>query len=95
MHQQLHKILEPFSHYNNPIRLVTFTTSRSMLFGAGMSYAIDKESYMHIPIIWFIPSVYAGYTLFSNKNTIVDCYAKEKQSFIMCQANKSSELQQE
>jgi hypothetical protein len=57
---------------NNPILThYVFGTTRSMLLGAGMCYAIDREKYTHIPLVLFIPSAYVGYQLYSNKEAVV------------------------
>jgi hypothetical protein len=40
---------------------------RNVLLGAGIAYAIEKEQYTHIPIVFVFPSVYAGYQLYKNK----------------------------
>ena len=47
-----------------------FGTIRNILLGAGMSYAINKEKYTHIPIIFLAPSIYAGYHLYENKEAV-------------------------
>ena len=47
-----------------------FGSTRNLLLGAGLSYSIQNEKYLHIPIIFFFPSTYAGYQMFENKNKI-------------------------
>ena len=47
-----------------------YGTSRNLLLGAGLSYAWSKENYIHIPIIFFAPSIYAGYHLYENKEAV-------------------------
>ena len=44
--------------------------TRNLLLGAGLSYAVKKEQYDHIPLIFLFPSVYAGYHLYENKNLV-------------------------
>ena len=71
---QLNKLfLEQLKLAEKPIRHVvyTYTPFRSIVLGAGLSYAIHAESYTHIPIILFAPTAYAGYNMFSNKDAIV------------------------
>ena len=38
-----------------------YGSSRNLLFGGGTCYAIQKEKYWHLPIVFVIPSIYAGY----------------------------------
>ena len=49
-----------------------FGTTRNILLGVGLAYAIQNKSYLHIPIIIIMPSVYAGYHIYENKNDIKD-----------------------
>jgi hypothetical protein len=49
------------------ISLHKFGVVRSLLLGAGVAYALEKEQYMHIPIVVLFPTVYAGYQLYKNK----------------------------
>jgi len=35
-----------------------------------LSYAYEKEKYLHFPIILLFPSVYAGYHIYKNKESI-------------------------
>ena len=44
---------------------------RNIIGGAGLSYAIEKEKYMEIPLTIFFPSMYAGYHLFKNKDDVI------------------------
>ncbi len=44
---------------------------RNLLLGAGLSYAWNKEQYVHVPAIILFPSVYAGYHLYENKEQII------------------------
>jgi hypothetical protein len=46
-------------------------TTRNVLLGAGLAYAIKNEFYLHVPVIVIFPSVYAGYQMYSNKNDIL------------------------
>jgi hypothetical protein len=49
-----------------------FGTTRNLILGAGLCYAVKKEEYSHIPLIVFFPSIYAGYHLYSNKEAVKD-----------------------
>ena len=49
-----------------------FGTTRNILAGAGLCYALQKENYLEIPITLLFPSVYAGYHLFKNKANVED-----------------------
>lgn len=46
-------------------------TTRNVLLGGGLAYAIQNEFYLHVPVIVIFPSVYAGYQMYSNKNDIL------------------------
>jgi hypothetical protein len=47
-----------------------FGVVRSVLLGAGLCFAIEKENYWHIPVIWVFPSVYSGYQIFQNRDIV-------------------------
>ena len=47
-------------------------TTRNILLGIDLCYAIEKEKYYHIPAILVFPSIYTGYQVYKNKKTIVD-----------------------
>ena len=47
-------------------------TSRNILLGAGLSYAVEREEYSHIPLILIFPSIYAGYHAHRNKDVLMD-----------------------
>ena len=44
--------------------------TRNILLGAGLSYAIQNKAYLEIPILFIVPSVYAGYQMYNNKDKI-------------------------
>ena len=44
---------------------------RSILLGMGLSYAIETEKYLHIPLTILFPSAYAGYQAYKNRDDIV------------------------
>jgi len=46
-------------------------TIRNLFCGAGLCYAIQRESYSHVPIILAFPSVYAGYHAYSRKEELL------------------------
>lgn len=52
------------------ITSVVFGTTRNLIFGAGLCYAVKKEEYLHIPVIVLFPSIYAGFQLFSQKDAV-------------------------
>lgn len=43
---------------------------RNVLLGASACYAIEQENYIHIPLIFFVPSVYSGYHLFKKREEV-------------------------
>jgi hypothetical protein len=47
-------------------------TLRNLLLGAGLHYAIEREEYTHIPLIFLFPSIYAGYHAHRNKDLLLD-----------------------
>ena len=49
-----------------------YGSTRSLLGGAGLCYAINKREYLHVPLVLIFPSAYAGYQLFSNKDSVAD-----------------------
>jgi hypothetical protein len=53
------------------IQHYVFGTTRNILSGAGLCYAIQNQKYLEIPLTIFFPSVYAGYHLFKNKDWII------------------------
>jgi hypothetical protein len=52
-------------------------TSRNVLLGSGLAYAVQNEFYSHVPVIVLFPSVYAGYQMYSNKDNIVSWINKQ------------------
>ena len=60
--------LTPTKHVYNYM----FGATRNILLGTGLAYAIQNKNYLHIPIIIIMPSVYAGYHIYENKNDIKD-----------------------
>ena len=58
---------EPIKHLIN----YNIGVVRNVLLGAGLCYAIEKENYWHLPVIFVFPSIYSGYQIFQNKDAIV------------------------
>jgi hypothetical protein len=52
-------------------------STRNILLGGGLAYSIQQKKYHHIPIIFFVPSIYAGYQVFSNRDPIA-AWVREK-----------------
>lgn len=49
-----------------------YTAFRSILLGAGLAYAVSEEKYFHVPVVVFLPSIYAGYQAYKNKEAVAD-----------------------
>lgn len=61
-------------HYYGPLR--------NILLGAGLAYAAQKEKYWHFPIAFLVPSVYAGYHVYKQRDVLRSeavAFAKELQ----------------
>jgi hypothetical protein len=56
-------------------------TPRNVLLGIGLAHAIQNELYIHIPIIFLTPSVYAGYNAYNNKDNIITWMVEQKKKF--------------
>jgi hypothetical protein len=54
-----------------------FTMTRSLLAGAALAWAIKKENYIHIPLIFLAPSMYTGYHVYQNKEELI-AYVKSQ-----------------
>jgi len=54
------------------IQHYVFGTTRNILAGAGLAYAVQNQRYLEIPFTIFTPSIYAGYHLYSNKEKITE-----------------------
>ena len=48
-----------------------YGTTRNILAGGGLCYAIQNEKYLETPLPILFPSIYAGYHLFKNKEKIL------------------------
>ena len=64
---QFQKLAEPM-RYITHYHLGSF---RNLLLGAGLCFAVQNERYAHLPIIVLAPSIYAGYNLFENKDSVM------------------------
>ena len=60
-----------------PTTHVLLGSTRNILLGGGLAYAVQEKKYYHIPIVFLVPSVYAGYQAFNNKDTIT-AWVREK-----------------
>jgi hypothetical protein len=56
---------------NLPTQYYVYGTVRNILAGAGLSYAVETKRYIEIPLTLFVPSVYAGYHVYKNKEDIL------------------------
>jgi len=59
---------------NESAKIVTnyvIGSTRNILLGGSVYYAVEKDNYYHIPLIILVPSVYTGYHMYKNKNEIV------------------------
>ena len=52
-------------------------TTRNVLLGSGLAYAMQNEFYLHVPVIVIFPSIYAGYQMYSNKENIISWINKQ------------------
>lgn len=43
-----------------------------LLMGFGFAYAISNDKILHLPVVFFFPSIYAGYQLFCNQDAILE-----------------------
>ena len=68
------KYIAPMRQY---IDVRQFTAFRSFLLGAGFAYAISEDKYHHLPVTFLIPSVYAGYQTYKNRDVIAT-FVREK-----------------
>lgn len=47
-------------------------TTRSVLLGIGLAYAIEEKLYYHLPLTFLFPATYAGYQIYSNRAKIIE-----------------------
>jgi hypothetical protein len=48
----------------------TLGTLRNILAGISISYAVEDNRYMDIPVILIFPSIYSGYHLYKNREAV-------------------------
>lgn len=44
---------------------------RGFLMGSSLAYAIEKEKYLEVPILFLFPTAYSGYYAYKNKEHII------------------------
>ena len=70
----MYKYPEMQRSVTEPAKIITtyiFGTSRNILLGAGLSFAVERKEYMHIPLVAIFPSIYAGYHLYKHRDDVV------------------------
>ncbi len=55
---------------NIVVQHIVFSTTRNVLAGAGICYALQNEKYVEVPLTVIFPSIYAGYQLYNNKEKV-------------------------
>jgi len=58
-----------------------YGTVRNILAGSGLCYAVQNKKYEEIPLTLFVPSVYAGYHVYKNKEEVVQWIKRYSQSY--------------
>ena len=53
------------------IQHYVFGTARNILAGAGICFAIENKRYIELPLALAVPSIYAGYHLYKNRDHVV------------------------
>ena len=56
--------MQTITHY-------VFGSTRNVLAGAGISYALEHQKYVELPLVILFPSIYAGYNVYKNKEGVV------------------------
>ena len=64
---QLQRLAEPIKFITN----YHLGSIRNVMLGAGLCFAVQNERYTHLPVIFLVPSIYAGYNLYENKDDVV------------------------
>ena len=62
---------------NKVINHYIFGSTRNILLGLSLGYAVQNEKYFHIPVIFFVPSIYTGYQIFKRKEDIIKYIKKQ------------------
>ena len=57
-------------------RVIPNEVISSFLLGSGLSYVIQNEKYMHIPLVLLFPTAYTGYHVYKNKESITQYIRK-------------------
>ena len=57
---------------NIAIQHFVYTSSRSLMAGASICYAIENQRYLEVPLAFIFPSIYTGYHVYKNKDKIVN-----------------------
>jgi len=65
-------IIKHFSNYYN------YNMFTPVFIGIGISYAIEKKKYSHLPIALFFPGIYIGYQSYKNRHNFI--YEKKNTS---------------
>jgi hypothetical protein len=65
-----------------------FSTTRNILLGAGLCFAIENKKYWETPVAFIFPSIYVGYQSFKNRDNIIS-YIK---NFNMIPLSKSTSV---
>ncbi len=52
------------SRFPDVIRLQNQTFMSGLLMGGGFAYAEKRQAFWHFPIVFLVPSAYAGYQMF-------------------------------
>ena len=47
-----------------------FGSTRNILAGAGLCYALENKKYVELPLTILFPSIYAGYNVYKNKEKV-------------------------
>ena len=73
----------PFSEMQLPLPLplqtvthYVFGSTRNVLAGAGLCYALENKKYLELPLVILFPSIYAGYNVYSNRDGVAQWIRK-------------------
>ena len=58
--------------------IITYTANAGSLFflGGGTAYIIEEKKYIHFPVLFLFPSIYCGYNMYKNRDTIINMFKK-------------------
>lgn len=54
------------------LNVTTWTPARNVMLGGGLAFAFNEEKYLHTPVVFLFPSVYAGYQAFKNRSRVAE-----------------------